>query len=147
MVNTVQLPGTIDAPYYLDITDKDEILTDIPDPEDNDTATTPDSPVAAKTRIKGVSWELSHLVTSYNPNPVIHSQQEIEESVSEETVLTMIPDMNIYPSSYKNAMTLKDKNLWWPAMVTEFDHSESKNVWKIVKKSDLPKGRKLKRNR
>jgi hypothetical protein len=47
MVNSVPLPGTIDASYYLDSYDEEEILGNIPDPENNEMTTTSDSPVPA----------------------------------------------------------------------------------------------------
>jgi hypothetical protein len=48
MASTVKLPGTINAPYYLDNDNDDEIVTDILDLGDNDTVTNTDCPIFSK---------------------------------------------------------------------------------------------------
>jgi len=127
-------------------------------------------------RISGLNRAMRNLQTYYNPDPTVHGTNEQANYTMDQPeplflsldqsepyglnhasslmidelpnmALSMMPDMDIHPSTYKDAMFKKDRSEWWKAMVTEFDNIITKRVWKIIKKSDLPKGRKIIGNR
>ena len=118
-------------------------------PDDTDattvSATTTDQ--LGNTRISGLNRALHNITTFYNPDPIQHATLSFPCDNDECALTTFIPDMNIFPNYYSEAMTRKDKNEWWKAMVVEFDNATSKNVWQIIKKSKLPKGRNILGNR
>jgi hypothetical protein len=99
-----------------------------------------DSTVFPSVRISGLDRNISNLTTYYNPNPRDH--MEAAAFSLYETALASqqsVPDMSIFPRSYRDALKRKDHSHWWTAMKSEFHSAESKNVWRIVKKSSLPK--------
>ena len=51
------------------------------------------------------------------------------------------------PKHYKDVLGHKNQKEWWESMKREFAAMESKGVWRIVKMSDLPTGRKIVGNR
>jgi Reverse transcriptase (RNA-dependent DNA polymerase) len=56
-------------------------------------------------------------------------------------------DYNPAPSTFKDAMRRKDKPQWWLSMFAEFESMHDKNVWRIVKRTDVPPGRRIIGNR
>ena len=105
------------------------------------TTTTPTTPLFSPC-VRGLDREIYNLTTAYNPDPRVHMEDLVHYAFT-----TITPAMDIYPSTYYDAMKHKDNSEWWKAMKLEFTNAESKGVWKIIKKSDLPKGRKLVGNR
>jgi hypothetical protein len=73
------------------------------------TSNTPTTPLFSP-RVKGIEREIYNLTTSYNPDPKIHMEDLVH------LALTMTPGMDIYPSSYHDAMNRKDNSDWWSAM-------------------------------
>ena len=86
----------------------------------------------------------------FNPNPRSHVHHEDAfltfefalDHFSHEFAINTVPGMNVYPATYCEAMSRADNFEWWNAIELEFSNSESKNVWRIIKKSNLSKGRK-----
>ena len=105
------------------------------------TTTSPTTPLFSP-RVRGLDREIYNLTTAYNPDPRVHMEDLVHYAFT-----TITPAMDIYPSTYFDAMKHKDNLEWWKAMKLEFTNAETKHVWKIIKKSDLPKGRKLVGNR
>jgi Reverse transcriptase (RNA-dependent DNA polymerase) len=56
-------------------------------------------------------------------------------------------ERNVYPQTLRAALSKPNSLDWWKAVCTEFDNCEHKQVWTIVKKSNVPKGRKIIGNR
>jgi Reverse transcriptase (RNA-dependent DNA polymerase) len=110
-----------------------------------------DLPLAPRTRVSGIDRELRNLTTYYNPDPAAHMDLTIHDSsdplVCETGFLMAPPDLDLYPKTLKDAFLREDKPQWWKAACTEFDNCETKTVWIIVKKSAVPKGRKIIGNR
>ena len=111
---------------------------------------------APTTRVSGVSREHFNMRTFFNPDPSSHTEQHDEfayqmmtlsNDESYEYALNGLPDYNPFPANFREAMNRKEKPQWWDAMCDEFRNMHDKIVWKIVKKIDLPKGRKLIGNR
>ena len=59
----------------------------------------------------------------------------------------MLDDGQNIPKSYNEAVNSKEKNEWKKSMKTEFQNMEAKGVWRLIKKKDIPPGRKLIQNR
>jgi Reverse transcriptase (RNA-dependent DNA polymerase) len=56
-------------------------------------------------------------------------------------------DYNLAPSTFRDAMSQKDKHQWWQRMYVEFSNMHDKNIWRIVKRADVPPGRRIFGNR
>jgi hypothetical protein len=56
-------------------------------------------------------------------------------------------EYNPAPTTYRDAMRRKDKLQWTSSMHVEFDNMQDKDVWRIVKRADVPHGRKIIGNR
>jgi Reverse transcriptase (RNA-dependent DNA polymerase) len=90
----------------------------------------------------------SYLTTFYNPDPALHA--DIEDANFALMILlndkhyTLASlgaiDYNPAPSTFKDAMSRKDKPQWWLSMYVEFENMHDKNVWRIVKRADVPPG-------
>jgi hypothetical protein len=66
-----------------------------------------------------------------------------DQSSLETAFLATIYDGNTEPKTYREVLTTKDYANWWTAMCTEFQNMESKEVWEIQLKSELPSNRKI----
>jgi hypothetical protein len=53
-----------------------------------------------------------------------------------------LPEITLYPQTLRAALNTPYHLDWWKA-----ENSENKQVWTIVKKSNVPKGRKINGNR
>lgn len=108
-------------------------------------------------RVSGLNREVRNLTTFFNPDPLVHMTPPVDANpamvpdLAEDVALSAtdppLPPTNIFPSTYRDAMSRQDKIEWWKAMLLEFKSCETKGVWTIVKKSNLPKGRKIIGNR
>jgi Reverse transcriptase (RNA-dependent DNA polymerase) len=58
-----------------------------------------------------------------------------------------LPEITIYPQTLRAALSSPHRQDWWKAVCTAFGNCENKKVWTIVKKSNVPKGRKIIGNR
>jgi len=130
--------------------EEEEILT--PKFEAETTIPEEDPPTAQPTgsRVSGLNRQLYHLTTSYNPDPISHMDPNtaLQAVIDDEFAFTtMVPEMNMFPRNYHEAMKQTAKQHWWDAMVLEFDNITEKQVWKIIKKCNIPKGRKIIGNR
>ena len=65
----------------------------------------------------------------------------------EELMLAIEDDGKDLPVTYHQAKVHKNYIEWWKAMCVEFNNMETKGVWKIQPKSELPPGRKVIGNR
>ena len=104
----------------------------------------------SKSRLKGVNRVLKSLESWFNPNP----WEFLEDSASlnlidtgERLMVTNIHDGSPEPKTIYEARKTKDWNNWWKAISTEFQNMEEKGVWEVVKRSDIPTGRKIIGNR
>jgi hypothetical protein len=52
-----------------------------------------------------------------------------------------MPAYSPAPSTYQDAMSRKDKPKWWKSMYIEFENMHDKHLWRIVKRTDVPYGR------
>jgi hypothetical protein len=120
-------------------------------------------------RVSGMSCIARELTTSYNPAPLastsltlsVASEDSASTSPSEEAELAFedccapremafaagLPEITVYPQTLCAALNTPHHPDWWKAVCTEFENCENKQVWTIVKKSNLPKGRKIISNR
>jgi Reverse transcriptase (RNA-dependent DNA polymerase) len=109
------------------------------------------------------------LTTSYNPVPLAHtsptSSQASEDSAStspsgeaelaiedycaphEMAFAACLPEITVYPQTLRAALNTPHHLDWWKSVCTEFENCETKQVWTIVKKSNVPQGRKIIGNR
>jgi Reverse transcriptase (RNA-dependent DNA polymerase) len=87
-----------------------------------------------------------------NPDPMAHMETgnivlihpNITRPVYPEALyMAVTPDMHLFPLYYDSAMKHTDNAHWWEAMVHEFDNLSRKGAFKISKKSNLQKGRKI----
>ena len=123
----------------------------------DDTVTTAESTAPVTPRVSGLNREVRNLTTFFNPEPLVHMTPPVDPApamapvLAEDVALSAtdppLPPTNLFPSTYRDAMTRRDKIEWWKAMLAEFESCETKGVWKIIKKSNLPKGRKIIGNR
>jgi Reverse transcriptase (RNA-dependent DNA polymerase) len=60
---------------------------------------------------------------------------------------TGLPEVAVYPQTLSAALNTPHSLDWWKTVCTEFDNCDHKQVWTIVKKSNVPKGRKIIGNR
>jgi Reverse transcriptase (RNA-dependent DNA polymerase) len=58
-----------------------------------------------------------------------------------------LPEITVYPQTLRAALNTPHHLDWWKAVCTEFENFENKQVWTIVQKSNVPKGRKIIGNR
>ena len=155
---------------YNNNTDPDTDVDDVPPLE----ATPPSADYSwtRQPRIRGVNRILNNLTTSYNPDPVSHTPPEPsnpsppptpvpetppspEDDEPSGTALAMHESAflaeelatEIFPKTYRQAMSHKDKLHWLIACKKELRSCEKRRVWKIVKKCNVPKGRKIIGNR
>ena len=145
-------------------TDKDD--TDVDDPPPVITTPRPrDYSWTSQPRISGMNRLVHNLTTSYNPDPLHHTPEPVvnnDESspatiedvadtalIHYETAFTAtgMPGPDIYPNTYRQAMNSHDKLQWSIALKHELRSCEARRVWRIVKKSNVPKGRKIIGNR
>jgi hypothetical protein len=105
-------------------------------------------------RTKGLSREIRNLTTSFNPSPgnVESVEMAMLQQVfsPEATLVNDIPgfdDGNSIPQTYAEVKTSKFWNKAWEAMCLEFNNMETKHVWEICKKTDIPNNRKVIGNR
>jgi Reverse transcriptase (RNA-dependent DNA polymerase) len=95
------------------------------------------------------------LTTFYNLDPALHA--DIEDANF--ALMTLLNekhyalaslgtiDYNPAPSTFRDAMSRKDKPKWWNSMYVELADMHYKHVWRIVKQSDVPSGRRIIGNR
>jgi transposase InsO family protein len=62
---------------------------------------------------------------------------------NESALLATVYDGNPEPKHYLEARTSPDSSNWWEAMCTEFKNMESKEVWQIRPKTEVPTNRKI----
>ena len=110
------------------------------DPEEFETV---DQPI---TRISGLQRELNNLDTFYN-RTLERANISQEVFLVHRAFMANIHDGSPDPKSYYEAKKAKDWKHWWNAMCIELKNMEEKKVWEIIKKTDLPTGRKLIGNR
>jgi Reverse transcriptase (RNA-dependent DNA polymerase) len=119
--------------------------------DDTDT----DSTASFIPRVSGVHRLHHNLTTFYNPDPALHADIEdanfaLMTSLSEQHYaldsLGSI-DYNPAPTTYRDAMGWKDKSQWKASMHVEFENMHDKHIRRIVKRADIPTGRKLIGNR
>jgi hypothetical protein len=98
--------------------------------------------------------EIQNLTTFYNPDPTAHSREDAhfalivaQNDYSYAMAAIGQADYNPAPSNYRDAMNRKDAPCWWRGMCVEFDNIHDKTVWRIVKRTDVPSGRKIIGNR
>jgi Reverse transcriptase (RNA-dependent DNA polymerase) len=142
-----------------------------PEPETIDTATTPDIPYSWTRipRVSGMNRLAREWTTSYNPAPLAYtsptssaaSEDSASTSPSEEAELALedccaphemafaagLPDITVYPQTLRAALNTPHHLYWWKAVCTEFENCENRQVWTILQKSNVPKGRKIIGNR
>ena len=104
-----------------------------------------------------VPREIRNLATFYNPDPGEENEPEEEGNLErallarvfspEASMVANIQDGSPEPKTYIEAKASKDWKHWWDAICLEFDNMEENKVWKIIKKTDLPAGRKIIGNR
>ena len=140
--------------------------TDVDDPPPLITSPRPrDYSWTSQPRISGMNRLVHNLTTSYNPDPLQHTPEPVvnnDESspatiedvadtalIHYETAFTAtgMPGPDIYPNTYRQAMNSHDKLQWSIALKHELRSCEARRVWRIVKKSNVPKGRKIIGNR
>jgi hypothetical protein len=88
--------------------------------------------------------ELKGLKTFYNPNPGENAEMAM---LSHAFTVAGFDDGQNIPKSYKDATYNKEWKEWWTAICLEFSNMESKKVWEIHPKKEIPTGRKLIGNR
>jgi hypothetical protein len=101
-------------------------------------------------RVSGLQREIRNLTTEYNPNPGEAVELALLCRVfnpGETAMVANLHDGSPEPKNYHEAKACKEWKDWWEAMCTEFKNMEEKKVWKIIKKTELPSGRKLIGNR
>jgi Reverse transcriptase (RNA-dependent DNA polymerase) len=109
-------------------------------------------------RVSGVHRVHHNLTTFYYPDPALHADVEDAEDAkfSLMTFMNEIQydlaslgaiDYNPAPSTFRDEMSRKDKPQWWLSMYAEFENIHDKNVWRIVKRADVPPGRRIIGNR
>jgi Reverse transcriptase (RNA-dependent DNA polymerase) len=91
--------------------------------------------------------ERCKITTYFNPNPGEHMDfamvGAVDGLVPTFTFVMASTDLNLYPKTIRDALTRNDHDLWWQAACTEFKNCESKKAWVIIKKCNVPKGRKI----
>jgi hypothetical protein len=144
---------------------------DSPVPATIDSATTTDEPYSWTRipRVSGMSRIATALTSSYNPAPLASTSPTLSEasddtastSPSEEAELALedycaphemafatgLHEITVYPQNLRAALSTPHHLDWWKAVCTEFENCETKQVWTIVKKSNVPIGRRIIGNR
>jgi Reverse transcriptase (RNA-dependent DNA polymerase) len=109
------------------------------------------------------------ITTSYNPAPLAYTSPTLSEasedtastSPSEEAELALedccaphemafaagLPEITVYPQTLRAALNAPNHPDWWKAVCTEFEKCENKQVWTIVQKANVLKGKKIIGNR
>jgi hypothetical protein len=54
-----------------------------------------------------------------------------------------LPEITVYPQTLRAALNTPHHLDRWKAVCTEFENCEDNHVWTIVKKYNVPKGRKI----
>jgi Reverse transcriptase (RNA-dependent DNA polymerase)/Zinc knuckle len=109
-------------------------------------------------RISGVNRVHHNLTTFYNQNPALHADIEDNEDANFAMMTFMNEqhyalaslgsiEYNPAPTTFRDAMSRKDKFQWITSMHIEFANMHDKKVWRIVKRTDVPPGRKIIGNR
>ena len=140
----------------LHVTDDDTAPAD--DFADTDTtesdASVDNNSSAVVHRVSGAAREHHNLTTFYNPHPSQHDEELHfamltlrNEGAYALASMGGNPEYNPAPANYYEAMTRKDSPQWWISICTEFDNMHDKVVWRIVKISDVPSGKKIIGNR
>jgi Reverse transcriptase (RNA-dependent DNA polymerase) len=146
----------------------DASAPDSPEPDTNDTAAAPVEPYSwtRMPRTRGMRRLARQLTTSYNPAPLASTSPTLSEdaastSPSEEADFALeaycaphemafaagLPESTVYLQTLRAALSTPISLDWWKAVCNEFDNCETKKVWTIVKKYNVPKGRKIIVNR
>jgi hypothetical protein len=105
--------------------------------------------------IKPTSRELRNLQTFYNPDPLRFTDREIAEDALlnhicgnyEVLLQSSLYDGSPEPKNLYEARTSKDWTNWWKAISTEFESMHEKDVWEIVRKSEVPEKRRTLQSR
>jgi Reverse transcriptase (RNA-dependent DNA polymerase) len=117
-----------------------------------------DSIASFITRVSGVNRVHHNLTTFYNPDPALHGNIEDNED-GNFAMMTFMNEQhyalaslgsieyNPAPSTFRDAMSRKDKLKWIASMHVEFTNMHDKDVWRIVKRTTVPPGKKLIGNR
>ena len=102
--------------------------------------------------------ELRRLDTSYNPTMEHISTAKVKKKTADNKKVTWKETLEEYgpiamvgfmpadtkdPPNVKAAKQTKEWQHWWKGCVKEFDDMESKPVWEIKLKSEVPEGRRL----
>jgi Reverse transcriptase (RNA-dependent DNA polymerase) len=113
-----------------------------------------DSTASFIPHVSGVSRVHHNLTTFYNPDPALHADIEDNEDANFAMMTFMNEqhyalaslvsiEYNPAPSTFRDAMSRKDKLQWTASMHVEFENMHDKDVWRIVKRTTVPPGRKI----
>jgi Reverse transcriptase (RNA-dependent DNA polymerase) len=94
---------------------------------------------------KKLPREVLNLRSYFNPEPGEYANVSIQNIETNLNVL--INDGDDIPKTYAEAQKSESWSEWKKAAYTEFKNMETKKVWKIVEKSQVPAGRKIIANR
>jgi Zinc knuckle len=109
-------------------------------------------------RVSGVNRVHHNLTTFYNPYPALHGDIEDNEDANFAMMIFMNEqhyvlaslgsiEYNPAPDTFRDAMSRKDKLKWIASMHVEFANMHDKDVWRIVKRTNIPPGKQIIGNR
>lgn len=155
----VEDPDVFDVVTYQDVTqpahnEEEEPLVELEERDSSEDESEDEvgsgNEMITKTRISGVNRALKNLQTYFNPNPWEHmddSAGTVFIDTGHSVLVANIHDGTPEPKSLYEARQTRDWNKWWRAISTELKNMEEKGVWEIVKRKDVPPGRKVIGNR
>lgn len=93
--------------------------------------------------------QLRQLESSFNPDAakLVEQIEQGKEVLLDQVNLALFSGMviNEEPTTFEHAWNHQDpkfREKWWEAINKEFDEMSKKEVWKVIKKEDIPKNRK-----
>jgi hypothetical protein len=97
--------------------------------------------------LAGIPREIRNLQTFFNPDPQLEWENQRGEAAvftqQETALIATMYDGSPEPKNFYEAQNSTDFPNWWDAMCVELNNMESKEVWEIVPKLNVPKGRKI----
>jgi hypothetical protein len=104
--------------------------------------------------IKGkVYRQLKQLESSFNPeaSKIVKDIEEGWDIILDQANIALLRgNIQVEPTTFDQAWNHadpKDRDNWRIAIKKEFNDMESKNVWEIIKKEDIPEGRRTIKNK
>jgi hypothetical protein len=150
-VNTTKIEDSEDEEDFIekDTQNKEDNIELVNNEENEQDGQESDDDQIVKPIPNRLAGEVKRLTCEWNPNPMDHAELAMLTQVFDLAYsgIAGFDDGSNIPKTYNDAKKHPDWKDWWSAMYTELNNMETKGVWEITKRNQVPNNRKIIGNR